>query len=541
MIKDKNNIIDSNNRNVFSNDNDNASLNDDVCLKAIPYEQALQQNGWGELKPIGTALLPVEPFKIYLLPTPLINYVYDVADMQQSSIDFVAISALCGLAAVIGNGVRIAPKQHANWTIVPNLWGAIVGQPSTMKTPTMKAALAPLYAFQEEWHQEWIKQKKSQETKDILIELDKREKKKQAYKALKDQDEEQALALLSQSFEHKETDDDDTLNKRRLIVNDVTVEKLGELLKENPRGLLMVRDELSGFLANLERKEYQTDRSFYLTAFNGDDQFTYDRIERGTIFIPNATLSVIGGIQPSRIIPLIQAMHYGINDDGLLQRFQMLVFPDERKERDWVDRPPNQKAWEIYQEVFRSLYDKPLGSPKHPMIMRFSADAQEIFREWWEKFQKTIKGGNFSTNLQSYLLKMDKTIASLALIFELCEGGRFEINRDALERALCWEKYLISHAKRLYAAGDTLTAERAKLIVERCDCLSDVFTLRDVHQKSWSSLKDNQAVKQALELLCRYNYIREIASDHSSKSGRPTIRYEWHPLVKSDKTSQWAI
>ncbi len=164
----------------------------------------------------------------------------------------------------------------------------------------MKAALAPLYAFQEKWHQEWVKQKKQQETKDILIELDKREKKKQAYKALKDQDEEQALALLSQALEHKESDDDDTLNKRRLIVNDVTVEKLGELLKENPRGLLLVRDELSGFLANLERKEYQSDRSFYLTAFNGNKPYTYDRIERGTIHIPNATLSVIGGIQPSQ-------------------------------------------------------------------------------------------------------------------------------------------------------------------------------------------------------------------------------------------------
>ncbi|VEJ45439.1 Uncharacterised protein [Bartonella vinsonii] len=58
--------------------------------------------------------------------------------------------------------------------------------------------------------------------------------------------------------------------KRRLIVNDVTVEKLGELLKENPRGLLLVRDELASFLANLERKEYQSERSFYLTAFNGD-------------------------------------------------------------------------------------------------------------------------------------------------------------------------------------------------------------------------------------------------------------------------------
>ncbi|WP_375685557.1 YfjI family protein [Bartonella sp. TT110JLCBS] len=535
-MKDSN--LQNNNENTPINDNDNVSLNENTCLKAISYEQALQQNGWGQLQPIATALLPVEPFKIFLLPTPLINYVYDVADIQQSSIDFVAVSTLCGLSAVIGNGVRVSPKQHANWKIVPNLWGAIVGEPSTMKTDTMEAALAPLDVFQEEWHQEWLKKKKQQETKDILIELDKREKKKQAYKALKDQDEEQALALLSQSLEHKESEEDDTLNKRRLIVNDVTVEKLGELLKENPRDLLLVRDELSGFLSDLERKEYQSDRSFYLTAFNGKKSYTYDRIGRGTIFIPNATISIIGGIQPSRIIPIIQAMHHGTNNDGLLQRFQMLVWPDERKERLWVDRPPNQKAWESYQGIFRSLYDKPLGSPKHPITIRFSAEAQEMFRVWWENFQRTIKGGHFSSSLQAHLLKMNKTIPTLALIFELSEGGRFEINRDALERALYWEEYLISHAKRLYAANDTLTAERAKLIVERCDLLPNVFTARDIYRRCWRSLKDNGAVKQALELLCRCNYIREFPIEGNELGRRPDRRYEWHPLVKNNSIKQ---
>ncbi len=402
----------------------------------------------------------------------------------------------------------------------------------------MEAALAPLDVFQEEWHQEWLKKKKQQETKDILIELDKREKKKQAYKALKDQDEEQALALLSQSLEHKESEEDDSSIKRRLIVNDVTVEKLGELLKENPRGLLLVRDELAGFLSNLARKEYQSDRSFYLIAFNGNKSYTYDRIGRGTIFIPNATVSIIGGIQPARIIPIIQDMHRGTNNDGLLlQRFQMLVWPDERKERLWVDRPPNQKAWESYQGIFRSLYDKPLGSPKHPITICFSAEAQEMFRVWWENFQKRIKNGHFSASLKAHLLKMNQTIPTLALIFELADGGRLEINRDALEIALRWEKYLLSHVKRLYAAANSLATEGAKLIVERCDCLPDVFTTRDIYKRNWKCFKDNEAVKQALELLCRCNYIREISGDKSSQGGRPTIRYEWNPLVTSHKTS----
>ncbi|VEJ45258.1 Uncharacterised protein [Bartonella vinsonii] len=316
------------------------------------------------------------------------------------------------------------------------------------------------------------------------------------------------------------------------------VEKFGELLKENPRGLLMVRDELSGFLANLELKEYQTDRSFYLTAFNGNSPYTYDRIERGTIYIPNATLSIIGGIQPSRIIPIVQAINRGINDDGLLQRFQLMVWPDNNKEREWRDEYPNREVWEAYKQVFRSLYDKPVGSSQHPTTMHFSAEAQEMFREWWENHQKEIRRDDLSEALQSHCAKMDKTIVSLALIFELVEGGRFEITLPSLKTALRWENYLLSHVKRLYAAGNASVQGCAKLIVKRCDCLPDIFTLRDIHQRHWTDLTEHSIIQKALELLCRSNHIREISGTKNPTGGRPTIRYEWHPLIKNKNTRQ---
>ncbi|PIT68070.1 YfjI family protein [Bartonella tribocorum] len=520
------------NKNILEN---NTPLNDNTCLEAIPYKQALQQNGWGELKPLEYTLLPVESFHAAQMPLTLSRYVYDVADRQQAPLDFVAVSALCGLAALIGNGVRIAPKQHDDWKIVPNLWGALIGQPSTMKTPTMQAALTPITCLQKKWYKDWLKQKERQEIEEILETLDKSEKKKQAHKAIKKGDLETARALLSETLSKDNVHDD---NVSRFIVNDTSVEKLGELLKENPRGLLMVRDELSGFLTDMERKEYQTDRAFYLEAFNGDGQFTYDRIGRGTIFIPNATVSIIGGIQPSRILPFIRNVLYGKGNDGFLQRFQMLVFPDETKDWKWVDRYPNQEAWETYEGAFRSLYDKPLGSPERPLVMRFSAEAQEIFREWMQKIFKEAKGNNLSESLQAHLLKMPKTIVSLALIFELTEGGRFEINKDALQTALRWEKYLLSHIKRLYAAADSLATESAKLIVERCDHLPDVFTARDVYKRDWKCLKDKEAVKQTLELLCRSNHIRQISVENSSQGGRPTIRYEWHPFVKNNSIKQ---
>lgn len=95
--------------------------------------------------------------------------------------------------------------------------------------------------------------------------------------------------------------------QRRYTANDSTVEKLGELLNENSNGLLLVRDELGGWLATIQSEEGSVARAFYLECFDGKGSFTYDRIGRGTIFIESCCLSLIGGIQPSRIASLVSA------------------------------------------------------------------------------------------------------------------------------------------------------------------------------------------------------------------------------------------
>ena len=167
----------------------------------------------------------------------------------------------------------------------------------------------------------------------------------------------------------------------RIIVNDATVEKLGELLNENPRGLLLVRDELPGWLARMESDECQSERAFYLEAFNGDGRFTYDRIGRGTVHIENATLSIIGGIQPARIAPIVRGAITGASNDGLIQRLQLVVWPDSKGDWQYVDRHSNKDKREAYEKAFRDLHELP-GSSEQPTVMRFSPAAQDLFKAW---------------------------------------------------------------------------------------------------------------------------------------------------------------
>lgn len=498
-------------------------------IEEKPFNDNTAQ-AWKKVKPIVSSLPPVEPLSGIMLPDALRGYVYDVAGRQQSPADYVAVSCLCGLSALVGNGVRISPKQHDDWQIVPNLWGAIIGRPSAMKSPAMQSALAPIYAIQDEARKEWQESQKQAAINDVLNALDEKDRKKKAAQAFKTGDREAARAYLADG----QDDGDDEAPCPRIVVNDATVEKLGELLNQNPRGLLLIRDELAGFLAKMESTEGQSERAFYLEAFNGDKVFVYDRVGRGTVPIEHATISMIGGIQPSRIAPIVNNAMTGKGDDGLIQRLQLAVWPDDVHEWKWIDRQPDREARQAYDTAFKKIYSNQLGCPDNPMVMRFSPPAQSMFREWMEEIQAEARSGNVSGVLESHLLKMPKTVASLALIFELVEGGRFEVGAEATAMALAWAEYLASHARRLYAAGQTMAEDGARLIIERRNELPDLFTTRDVHQKRWAKLADREAVVCAIETLTDANYCRALARDTTESGGRPTVCYEWNPELNGE-------
>jgi hypothetical protein len=484
--------------------------------------------GWPAPQPIKSTLPPVEPFIPELLPDGIRDYVMDVADRQQAPADFAAVTALCGIAAVVGNRVRIRPKQNDDWEVVPNLWGAIVGRPSAMKSPAMQAALGPIYAITDDLREKWEEEIKSAEIDDALSGLDAKDAKKKAEKALKGGDRAGARDILAALVDG----DDAEPPCPRIVVNDITMEKLGELLNENPRGLLLVRDELPGFLARMEREEFQSERAFYLEAFNGDGQFTYDRIGRGTVHIENCTLSIIGGVQPSRIAPIVRGAMTGASNDGLVQRLQLAVWPDDLGSWKWVDRKPDMLARLTYEKVFRDLYDVPMGDTDKPAVLQFSTESQELFRQWMTEIQTEARSGSLSSTMESHILKMPKTVASLALLFELIDGGRSEVNETAMRRALGWADYLRSHANRLYASGQTVAEDGARLIIERRRQLPEYFTARDVYKKDWAGLGDRDIVAAAIEMLISTNHCREVVGRPVPVGGRPTTAYCWNPALQ---------
>ena len=363
--------------------------------------------------PLPDPLPKALPFESEMLPDSISNYVTDVSKRIQSPPDYIAVTIMCALASVVGTKVLMQPKQNDNWTIVPNLWGAIIGRPSSGKSPCMKEAFKPLYCLEEQFSNQHIIEKQEYETElqfDEVARNVNKEEAKRKYK--KDGNRDAALAEL------KKTTISTKPIRQRLIVNDATVEKLGELLNENPNGLILVRDELSGWLAKMGKEEFQADRAFFLECFDGDSKFTYDRIGRGTIEISNCTLSLVGGIQPTRIAPLVRKAMSGELDDGLIQRLQLTVWPDESI-HGWQDKSADETAYKKYEQTVLSLQN--IGGKQ---ILHFSPEAQLIFIDAFNYIHSCARSKETHDVMQSHLNKLPRTIASLALLFELISGGR---------------------------------------------------------------------------------------------------------------------
>jgi hypothetical protein len=180
----------------------------------------------------------------------------------------------------------------------------------------------------------------------------------------------------------------------RYIVNDPTIEKLGEILNQNPAGVLLFRDEISGFLANLERAGHENDRAFYLEAWNGYGRYTYDRILRGTLDINSVCVSILGAITPGPLAAYLRETFKGVRDDGLIQRFQVSVYPDPPPTWRNIDRYPNTPAKNRALGIFERLAGMVADASGGLVGLRFDEEAQDFSDVWRAELEAKLYLGS---------------------------------------------------------------------------------------------------------------------------------------------------
>ncbi|UVE18192.1 YfjI family protein [Pseudomonas sp. LS44] len=469
-------------------------------------------------RPLPVGLPSAMTWDYDLLPDALSSFVRDVAERTQCPPDFVSVALVVEIGSVVGRKFTIHPKRHDDWAVVPNPWGCVIGNPATMKSPALNQAMFPLQSLETSAREQHTKAMTEYKTGSELLELERKVVKDKARKLLENNQKVGAQSLLESVVE-----DIPPPIPRRHIVNDTTVEKLGELLNQNPNGLLLARDELSGWLARLQDERWAADRAFYLECSEGNGEYTYDRIGRGTLHISSCCLSIIGGIQPSRIASLVRGAVTGDFADGLMQRFQLLVWPDDNREWQLVDRWPNHAVREYVKGIFHDLDQLP-DEPR--LALHFTEEAQELFNTWYTEHMQEIRRGELHPALQAHFIKMAKTIVSLALLFELIVGGREAVGLVATARALGWADYLKSHAGRVYGAAINASLLGARLILERRRKLPEPFTPRDVMRKGWAGLDSPATINDALAILAEHHLVIRYEVKVET-GGRPSARFVW--------------
>jgi Protein of unknown function (DUF3987)/Bifunctional DNA primase/polymerase, N-terminal/Primase C terminal 2 (PriCT-2) len=383
-----------------------------------PAEAKLSQNNSGSVsEPLPTDLF--DPWQRYIAPAfpldvlpPILKH-FVAAESALIGCDrgALAMSALAAVSGALDHRFALKLMRHGNWWASPRLWVLLVGDPSVKKTPIINCATSELdRPHASAWQ-------KYQDDKAAYVAAGGDEKNFKAPPA-------------------------------KSVVYDTTIEKLGIILSKQDRGVLIKRDEISGWIGSMEKyssggRGSAVDRAFWLKAFDGGP-YTVDRVSRPDLLIPNLSVSIVGGIQPGRLAEL-----HGLTSDGLLQRFLPVLvsastFPD--------DAPTT-----IYAERYGQLLVHLTGLS--PQKLQLSVDAlgpMEALRQSLFDLEQHASG--MTDGFQGFVGKLAGYAGGLALNLAMAADPRrpigSPISAAVVEDVACLIKqYLLPHAFEFYSSG----------------------------------------------------------------------------------------
>jgi len=403
---------------------------------------------------------------------------------------YVALPLLSALAAAIGNTRRIELK--GGWCEPAIIWVAIVGESGTLKTPAFKLVVDP------------IRIRQGQSLKRHAEEMDQYEAEVLRYDK-----------RLSEWKRKKDTSDDPPTKPKpplaeRFIVTDTTVEALAPILLPNPRGLLLARDELAGWVGSFDRYTAGrggADAANWLSMHNGES-VVVDRKsgQPRTIYVPRASVSVIGGIQPSILDQVMGREH---RESGLLARL-LLAMPPRRPKR-WSEAEISPAMEAAIAAVFDRLYElhfdhTPDGDPR-PVKVPLLPEGKAVWIEFYN--DHAAEQVELTGDLSAAWSKLEGYAARLALVMHFVRWAANDptlCDPDAVDDAsiaagVTLSRWFGHEARRVYGILAESDEERdERQLVELIRRKGGTVTPRDLMRASrrFASAADAEAALNEL-------------------------------------------
>ena len=431
------------------------------------------------------------PFPTDALPRSAQRLVEESAKAIGCPPDAIALSALVALASAIGNSRVIQPKR--SWTESATLFGAVIAAPGEKKTPAIAAATDPARRLEN-------KLQRNHET-----ELDEHARELRAYE-LEKRDATKAGEPAPPPPREPQAE--------RTRVNDTTVEALMPILKANPRGLLLERDELVGWVKGMDQYKAGgkgNERQFWLSVWSNQPASVDRKGQQGPVSVLRPFIGVVGAIQPDVLGELAEN-----REDGMLERF-LFVYPRPLNSL-WTEDDVSEGARVAYGDLYHRLRSLSMqkdedGDPI-PVPVTFSPEAKEIYVDVYNQHRKETALAGFPRYLQGVWAKLEAYTLRLTLILACCrfaeDGAAQRVEAGDVLKAVKLTDYFKGQARRVFGALYGFD-EKKRLLEDVCRFVTGhgglwTGTATELHQQFHSPHKP----KRADELS---RFIKESAED----------------------------
>ncbi|MFZ4576387.1 MAG: YfjI family protein, partial [Phycisphaerales bacterium] len=476
------------------------------------------------------------PFPADLPPEPISSYIKDAAAAMSCDTALITLPILAGLACAIGTTHRIELKP--GWTEPAIVWAVPVSESGTVKTPAQRAALMFLRQAQDSAFQAYELDRADFEARMSSYELELAQWKTKAKKGPTSTGE-----MPPKPAEPVPV---------RFCVSDVTIEALVPLLQANPRGLLLVRDEVSGWIASFDA--YKSggkgggDAAHYLSLHSGES-ITVDR-KSGTpptIHVPLGALSIAGGIQPGVLAKHMSKDH---RESGLLAR--MLLAQPPRRPKVWSEKSVAVELEARVRAVFGRLlalkHDREPFDPEtecRAHIVTLTPEAKRAFVEFFNKHNK--QQSELSGDLAAAWSKLEGYAARFALIIHLVRYAANDpavpspltpVDETSMRNGIAMSQWFANETERVYAIMvESPGAKATRELVEWIAGRDGVVTANDLANGRREFKQNREGAELALVSLVERGLGDWEPVPPGSKGGRPTRRFRLRQVSADDTAS----
>jgi hypothetical protein len=377
-----------------------------------PGQEPTQKNG-GRVRPVRDTKqeeddsCDYESFPIDVLPGPVQAYVHASTRALGEEVPpaMVAVPTLSVLSGAIGDAARLQLKR--SWTEPATLWTVLVAPSGSTKSPAFSHAVRPVFRRESEARDEHEK-------------------------------------ALSEWKAREDPDPQDKPTRKRFRTGDVTPEAVVKILEENPRGVLLARDELGAWIGSFDRYvNGAADLQFWVEVWQGV-QASRDRAGEDNTTVDTPAVPITGTIQPGTLKEKLDELHF---DTGFAARLILCQPPTAPKR--WTEADVSREVRDAYKRVLTRLY----GTPRDSTVS-LSPEAKRLWVDYYNEANAKLETRPEGP-AKAVAAKGITHTARLALVLHLCrtasgDTDSHEVDAASMEAALQVGRWLTAETLRVY-------------------------------------------------------------------------------------------